>query len=462
VAERPLIDWSDRELIERLRMAGDPYADGFVAGFVDANADLTRRDLPKRAATEMAGSPRSQEAMIDRYLREQPELPDWARPHLIKRGQSFFRRHVWPLNLAFLLGSLPLSYCGADGALVLDRTGGLRDDTKRRVFETALLVMELAEPGELRKGGYAYLMVRRLRLMHAVVRRVLTDPGLHDDHGRPFVPWDDAVNGRPVCQLDLLGTLWAFALTSLTVLEKNGIQVSDRDREAWIHLWNVVGHLLGVDLPDGPVLLPMAEAEAEVCFAAVRERQFRRSPEGSRLAARLVETLEEMLPLDRPDWLIAGSIRHYLGDEYAGMLELPPARADRFFVMTRRLTSRRWGRFVGRPLVGLFDRLHVAIVMTLSERIAEGAAAGRTMREPRADDYLSHHLDKLIRDFDRSRLLPPGRVHIATRWRVAAVRFGTTLPWRARDEKGVLTPGPEAGRGPGAVGGADGGRGPGD
>ena len=137
VAERRPLDWAlpaTAPVLEALRHRGDPDPDGVIARFdesLDQNAPLTAA-----TAVQVAGDPVATDPVVNAYLAERP-WPDWADVELLARAQAFFRDHAWSLSVAFLLGSLPMSYCARDGALLLGRTGRLHDDAQRRIFETA-------------------------------------------------------------------------------------------------------------------------------------------------------------------------------------------------------------------------------------------------------------------------------------------------------------------------------------
>lgn len=325
---RPL-DWSDPHsaLMAHLWGLGDPEADAVVSAFDESRGPAV--DLWRATAEQVKGEPTAVDASIDAYLRATP-WPGWADDDLILAGQDFFQRNIWALNVAFFLGSLPMSYCARDGALVLARTGRFHEDAQRRIFETALLVMEVGEAEGLCPGGAGYLTLRRLRLLHAAVRRTL----LHHrfDHRVPDgagAPWIEADRGYPVSQLDLLGTLWAFALTSVEVLRDAGRTVTPEEEAAWVHLWCVAGHLLGVveDTPWGP-LLPMTPDEASACFEAVKGHQFDSTDAGIQLTASLVAVGHACLPGRRYDGLAEGLIRAHVGEENADRLGLAPGVDD--------------------------------------------------------------------------------------------------------------------------------------
>ena len=407
-AARVPIGWAERsDLIEALRLAGDPEADDVIARYDATIPEVGRDDLFPRVAAHAAGAPEASDAMIDAYLKAQPPWPDWADEDLVRAGQRFFRERQWSLQLGFLLGSLPLSYCGASGAVVLRRTGHLELQPKRRIFETATLMAEAAQDGQLAVGGRAYLMLRRLRLLHGVVRRTIE---VHEfDQRRPGerVPWDEAAHGRPVNQLEILGTLWTFALTSLDVLDRSEVHIDPEERAAWLHLWNLVGHLLGIGEVGDERLLPMAEDEARACFAAIQEREFRPSPEGQELARHLLDLVRELMPGRRADHFVDGSVRLYIGHRWADVLGVAEADPRGLFGPMRFLWRHpgRWGGRLRRPVRRRLSGLNRRLLTTVSERLASEDV--RTLRETEADELLREQLDRLVEDAEEGWVAVP-------------------------------------------------------
>lgn len=405
VAERRPLDWAlpaTAPVLEALRHRGDPDADGVIARFdesLDRNAPLTAA-----TAVQVAGDPVATDPVVNAYLAERP-WPDWAEVELLARAEAFFRDHAWSLSVAFLLGSLPMSYCARDGALLLGRTGRLHDDAQRRIFETALLVMEMAEDDGLEPGGDGYLTLRRLRLLHAAVRRtVLVHEYDAEDDADGRTPWDTVAHGVPVNQLDLLGTVWAFALTSFDALEASDHDVEGAE-EAWVHLWCVAGHLLGIT-PQPPLrpLLPMGVAEARACFGAIQERQFGPSPAGSTLAGALVEVGHDRVPRGRYDGLVEALVRDHIGDRWADALEVG-AGADADDVARARWL---WGLSDEAPGRSRLDRagrwwIRRWLLVRVARRLSRRRPEHDSLRTPEAHDrLLALYLDS-VGDWARRR-----------------------------------------------------------
>src|SRR5271166_572933 len=262
--------WTDA-LLDRMRELGDPMADGAVAavleqGGVDAvnviMHTLVRNDQPV---------PEGLPAQIRAYLAETQPLPEWADMRKIKRAQQLFE--TWGVEIAVCLfcASLPSSYAAAKGVKVLYLTARLDTDARRRVMETGQFLFDVLAVGSLDdehgKGRHA---IQRVRLMHAAVRHLIKarnerEPGLWDPN------W-----GTPINQEDLAGTLLSFSYVVAGPLRRLGVRVSTEDAEAYLHMWNVIGHLLGVR----DELLVRGIGDATALVDAIRRRQFEASPEG--------------------------------------------------------------------------------------------------------------------------------------------------------------------------------------
>jgi hypothetical protein len=304
--------WSDA-LLDRMRELGDPVADTPVAavlerGGVDAvNAmmqTLVRVDQP---------APEALPDEIRAYLAETLPLPDWADMGKIKRGQQLFE--TWGLEIACCLfcASLPSAYAAANGVKVLYLTARLDTDARRRVMETGQFLIDVATVGGLDENGKGRRAIQRVRLMHAAVRHLIKarnelTPGMwHPDRG------------TPINQEDLAGTRMSFSYVFSDPMRRLGVRVPAKDVEAYLHLWNVIGHLLG--LRDELLVHDIADATALV--DTIRRRQFEASAEGQELTRALLGLMDELTPVHRFDGTIPPLIRHLIGDETADLLLVP-------------------------------------------------------------------------------------------------------------------------------------------
>ena len=207
--------------------------------------------------------------------------------------------------------------------------------------------------------------MRRVRLLHACVRALLL---LGDAAGNP---WPTGARGLPINQQDMLGTQLAFTIAAFDGIMRLGYRMSKADKRAYLHLWSVVGHYLGIteaarlaDLAVAKRLTPRARGVAAV----------ETSPWGKALMQTLLDDMSARMP--RPlRSLPAALVRRLAGHEVADLLDVPHSKlapAVAVVVGFERLVSRatigRWtlrlpSRMLGRALIG--------------RSIAEGTGADR-------------------------------------------------------------------------------------
>ncbi|HUB54118.1 MAG TPA: oxygenase MpaB family protein [Mycobacterium sp.] len=304
--------WTDT-LLDRMRELGDPVADTPVAavlerGGVDAvNAimqTLVRADQPV---------PEQLPDELQDYLAKTLPLPEWADMSKIQRGQQLFE--TWGIEIALCLfcASLPSSYAAAKGVKVLYLTAQLDTNTRRRVMETGQFLIDVLTAGGLDEHGKGRRAIQRVRLMHAAVRH-LTKARNEQKPGLWHPDW-----GTPINQEDLAGTLLSFSYVVVDPMRRLGAHIPAEDVDAYLHLWNVIGHLLGVR--DELMVRDIVDATALV--DAIRRRQFRASPEGQDMTEALLRLLDELTPVHRFDDIIPPLIRHLIGDETADLLDVP-------------------------------------------------------------------------------------------------------------------------------------------
>ena len=225
--------------------------------------------------------------------------------------------------------SLPLAYAAGHGVQVVYRSRQLKDDPIRRLCDTAQMVVNVMQLGELEEGGVGWLATRKVRLIHALVRRRVQLDAAN--------PWR-AEWGLPINQEDQAGTLLTFSIATLHGLRRMGARVTSAEADAYIMAWSAVGRLLGVDSS----LLPSSEEEAAHLAMRIGERQVRPTPEGRQLTAQLLSSVQTLFPV--PGY--AASLTHFFlqdtvfGKNVAAALELPKANWTRWFVTLRAAQKR--------------------------------------------------------------------------------------------------------------------------
>ena len=263
------------ELLNDKRTIGDQEADSFIENtFLDSiekNLLFTRLQALKHNH-QLAGL---KDAYADYTIFKKSELlPDWADSRQLLAGIAFFAKYAQAIMNMFGLLSLPYCYAGANGAMVLYLSDRMRGDVGKRLIETGEFVWDVMAPNAFEKDGNGFAAILKVRLMHAAVRF----------YTLKNINWNNAY-GYPVNQEDMAGTNLSFSLIVVRGLRKFGFSVSYEEQQAFMHLWNVIGALLGVN----PDLLPDDGKQTFELEEAIRIRQFMPSIQGKELTGSLIK-----------------------------------------------------------------------------------------------------------------------------------------------------------------------------
>lgn len=272
---------------------------------------------------------------LTEYLHAGSTLPDWADRAKIERAEALFFDYG-PLSCILLFcASLPECYVIPDLADVLHATGQLEQRTDYRVRSTAAMIFPVMMRGGLtRPDGGGIAQILKVRLIHAMVRNLIlrgrpADAADHiaplpdgsNGHANPQAPasacaraqapashaarmhhalfalgWSVPARGLPCNQEELAYTLLTFNYVFLRSLRQLGLGLSAADETAYLHCWNVAGHILGIRRE----LMAETMSEAEALFEVMQSRGRAQRPEPDvrpRLGQALVDTLSAAIRL---------------------------------------------------------------------------------------------------------------------------------------------------------------------
>jgi hypothetical protein len=299
--------WSD-EVLDSFRLVGDPPADqaveevfstGSIAEVNRLLHTLVRNDMPP---------PEQLPITLQNYFETTDNMPEWADLDAIARSQEFFMRHGLPAILILSSYSLPVCYGAARGVKVLYESARLYTNPRRRVLETSQMILDSMAPGGLTPNGSGVRSAQKVRLMHAAVRNLLLKRG-----------WDIPNLGIPINQEDLVLTLGTFAFYFMDGLRKLNVHFLTREADDYIHTWNVIGHIMGIQR----ALYPQNFEEAAYLASRINERHFTASPEGKAMQEALTGWMQEVIPGTAFDGFAIAMTRHFLGNDRADIVHLP-------------------------------------------------------------------------------------------------------------------------------------------
>jgi hypothetical protein len=301
------------------RMAADPAAQLALIAIV--NRELATWDSNGALATWRASAttPAPLAAALHDFVAAASHLPDWADPAQIARAEYGFM-DIGAMSCTLLFcASLPECYVVPDLAAVLHATGQLDQHCEYRIRATAAMIFPVMMHGGLTTaagGGVAQTL--KVRLIHATIRYLLLHgavesfdmatplPGqaVANAGGAPNTMqqqllangWNPARDGLPCNQEELAYTLLTFGYVYLRALRTLGLRLPARDENAFLHAWNVVGHLLGIERD----LMPTSFEHAAVLFTQLqndgRRHPYLPDPRPA-LADALMRTMQNDLPL---------------------------------------------------------------------------------------------------------------------------------------------------------------------
>lgn len=234
----------------------------------------------------------------------------------LERTRSLFHQYGSEIGSALLLAALPQAYATTWGARVLSATGHLSNDNAgdltRRIRATAQFVTFVLGPsgfvaeGDLSNGaienawdarsaneakGQAFRSVMGLRLLHQVIRTILTEQPNTDAQkavNAVIGVENSAPKNQPLNQEDLLATQLLFCVTVFEVLEKFGLSWSGEDQVAYLTTWSMIGRLLGINawdpsvwpqIREWPELNPQSVEGARRLLNLIRIRQWKPVPQ---------------------------------------------------------------------------------------------------------------------------------------------------------------------------------------
>ncbi len=300
----PLPQWPCKEMIAK----ADPLADDTIARIVgpwsdDAGAmgpGIARVGQANRCAGQWAangslttwepseaGSDPAIAQALRTYLQSGSQLPAWADAAKVARAETLFMEQG-PLSCTLLFcASLPQCYVLPQLAEVLHIAGNLEAHTEHRIRQTAAMIFPVMMRGGLMDAqGNGVAQVLKVRLVHATIRhfilhgnpsaasvaiapnpvnppaaQALSMPAALMAHG-----WSPATRGMPCSQFELAYTLLTFGYVFLQGMRTLGLRLPQQDEEAYLHLWNVMGHVLGLD----EALMAHTMDEASALFAQMQ------------------------------------------------------------------------------------------------------------------------------------------------------------------------------------------------
>jgi len=274
------------------------------------NADLLDWQAPPGTQADVARA-------LQHYVASAQTLPDWADPAKLERAEELFMDYGALSCVLLFCSSLPECYVFPDLSAVLHASGQLEQHTEYRIRVTAAMIFPVMLHGGLGTAqGSGVAQVLKVRLIHATIRHLILRgspqaalqaaqggvvpalAGQPEDmqHAMYALGWNVPADGLPCNQEEMIYTLLTFGYVFLRSLRRLNLGLLPADEEAFLHAWNVVGHLLGIERS----LMVDSMADSERLFdriqAAGQAHPYLPDPRPA-LAQALMQTMENVIPV---------------------------------------------------------------------------------------------------------------------------------------------------------------------
>lgn len=265
-----------------------------------------------------------------RFLEAAFTVPKWVDFDRVERGAAVSRTHGFAHLLALNFGALLEGYASHSLAAPLVATGRLRQDTRKRLFETGQVFHNGRQEGALRPGEAGHRSILAVRLLHAMVRRHLVRVGYGSPDGGAFVH-----------QLDMAHTAVQVCHVGRRGLGRLGVDLPREDIEALHHFTRLVHTWHGVDAR----LLPATVEDSAALHARLAELRYDPSnPAAQPLVHAAIDAMTHSPPFFLPRAALTAVTRRLIGDALADAWALGDPGRWRHSVVAIAATSRSASR----------------------------------------------------------------------------------------------------------------------
>ncbi|MFE9817736.1 oxygenase MpaB family protein [Streptomyces sp. NPDC005773] len=245
---------------------------------------------------------------VREFMEYARRMPSWADRTKLDRASKFSKTKGIYVGALYGLGSGMLSTAiPREARAVYYSKGGA--DMKDRIAKTAKLGYDVGDLYAYLPQGSMIVTTVKTRMVHAAVRHLL-----------PQSPsWPQTSGGQtiPISQADILVTWHSLATFVMRKLKDWGVKVSTADADAYLHVWQVTAHMLGVRDEYIPVSWDAANAQSKQVLDPILAR----TDEGEALTEVLLDIVAEIdAGLTRP--LISVFSRYTLSDRVGDMIGL--------------------------------------------------------------------------------------------------------------------------------------------
>ncbi|WP_419925612.1 oxygenase MpaB family protein [Candidatus Poriferisocius sp.] len=230
-------------------MIGDPLADAAIEALSSMKQSASEEGrliaayMNKTDGENLPDAPPEVEALFDHAS----TLPDWLELSALAPGVHMFHRNLKMVLGGMIAGTLVEGF-STNISKSFFITGRLRDQGVRRLQQNNRHMTEIFFPNGLERFGDGWKLSVRIRLIHAQIRRLLTESE----------EWDADAWGTPLSAAHIGFAITAFSARLLKHMRNLGATYSDEEAASFMTVWRYSGHLMGI--PESILFRDEAEA----------------------------------------------------------------------------------------------------------------------------------------------------------------------------------------------------------
>jgi len=321
----PAWAWSSTGSVAGTGSGADPWqvwddpVDGLVASLLDNGQVPAVNAALASWANNDDPVPGSLPAALATHLQQAKNLPAWADRAKLRLAADFNRRKDTYLFMLYGLGSGIMStVIPREAASVYWSAGGAT--MKDRAAKTFTFGYDLSELTAYEPTGQFVVTANKTRLVHAAVRHLLPQSA----HWRATT--DTQI---PISNGDILVTFHSLGTFVHRKLLEWKVPMTAAEEEAFLHMWQVAIHLLGVR----DEFIPKTWADANAQSAYALTPILAPTTEGKALAQELLG-LTAQVDLGVTRGFLNEFVRYVLNDKIGDWLSLPRDYAAAALVRT--------------------------------------------------------------------------------------------------------------------------------
>ena len=219
------------------------------------------------------------------YFEQNQCLPSWIDWDKVELVHVLYKNIGAEYASALILSALPIGYSSLSIVKLLSKTGYLASNKKtgtaKRLLETAQFLFNMMTEDCFERNSVGMKHILKVRFIHAMVRFHLKKHS-----------WDISKYGLAINQEDMALTILTFSLGAIKGLERMNIPLTLEQKDAIVHFWALVGHLIGVQ----KTINPLAYASGDKYYEYLLLKQAKQCPEGIELTRCLADFVRASLP----------------------------------------------------------------------------------------------------------------------------------------------------------------------